>query len=243
MKSAITLEISGAYALFSRPEMKVERVSYDIITPSAARGILEAIYWKPQIRWIIDQITVINPVRFTNIRRNEISKKASSPKAALVNEGGTDPLGIYVDQDRQQRASLLLKDVRYLIHASVHIHDTRMERNGAKVPTNQAAGKHLDMFKRRARKGQAFHQPALGCREFPARFILHEDESSLPVPHESLNGEKDLGFMLHDIEFEQNPKTKAVKSTTPHFFRAQMNDGVIAVPALPFKIYPSTPTP
>ena len=236
MKSPVTLEISGDYALFSRPEMKVERVSYDVITPSAARGILEAIYWKPQIRWIIDRITVINPIRFTNIRRNEISKKASNPTAALVAEGGKGTLGIYVDQERQQRASLLLRDVRYLIHASVHIFDTRIESGGAKIPSNEAAGKHLEMFKRRARKGQAFHQPYFGCREFPVSFTLHEAESALPAPHESLKGEKDLGFMLHDIEFEQNPKTKAVKSTTPHFFRAQMTDGIIEVPKLPFKI-------
>jgi len=236
MDSPITLEISGDYALFSRPEMKVERVSYDVITPSAARGILEAIYWKPQIRWIINRITVINPIRFTNIRRNEISKKASSPAASLVAEGGNDTLGIYVDQERQQRASLLLRDVRYLIHASVHILDTRIERGGEKAPANEAAGKHLEMFKRRARKGQAFHQPYFGCREFPVSFTLHEDESTLPTPHQSFTGEKDLGFMLHDIEFDQNPKTKAVKSTIPHFFRAQMTNGTIEVPELPFKI-------
>ncbi|MBK1792481.1 type I-C CRISPR-associated protein Cas5c [Persicirhabdus sediminis] len=236
MNSSIILEVSGDYALFSRPEMKVERVSYDVITPSAARGLLEAIYWKPQIRWLIDQITVINPIQFTNIRRNEISKKASAPKAALVNAGGSDSLGIYVDQDRQQRASLLLRDVRYLIHASIHIIDRRMDKGGEKLPANAAAGKHLAMFKRRASRGQAFHQPYFGCREFPASFQLHEDESSWPTPHQSLAGEKDLGFMLHDIEFEQNKKTKAVKSTTPHFFRAQMIDGNITVPPLPFKI-------
>jgi CRISPR-associated protein Cas5d len=236
MNSPIILEVSGDYALFSRPEMKVERVSYDVITPSAARGILEAIYWKPQIRWIIDRITVINPIRFTNIRRNEISKKASSPTAALVAEGGSGTLGIYVDEERQQRASLLLRDVRYLIHASVHILDTRIERGGEKTPANEAAGKHLEMFKRRARKGQAFQQPYFGCREFPVCFTLHEDESTLPMPHDSLAGEKDLGFMLHDLEFDQNPKTKAVKSTTPHFFRAQMKNGIIEVPELPFKI-------
>jgi CRISPR-associated protein Cas5d len=138
--------------------MKVEHVSYDVITPSAARGILEAIYWKPQIRWVIDRITVINAIRFTNIRRNEISKKASNPTAALVAEGGTDTLGIYVDQERQQRASLLLRDVRYLIHASVHILDTRLERDGPKVSANKAAGEHLERFKRCARKGQAFHE-------------------------------------------------------------------------------------
>jgi CRISPR-associated protein Cas5d len=236
MNLPIILEVSGDYALFSRPEMKVERVSYDVITPSAARGILEAIYWKPQIRWIINRITVINPIRFTNIRRNEISKKASSPTAALVSEGGVGSLGIYVDEERQQRASLLLRDVRYVIYASVHILDTRLERGGEKAPANEAAGKHLDMFKRRARKGQAFHQPYFGCREFPVCFNLHENESTLPIPHDSLAGDKDLGFMLHDMEFDQNPKTKAVKSTTPHFFRAQMRNGNIEVPTLPFKI-------
>ena len=236
MNSPIILEVSGDYALFSRPEMKVERVSYDVITPSAARGILEAIYWKPQIRWIINHITVINPIRFTNIRRNEISKKASSPTAALVADGGYGSLGIYVDEERQQRASLLLRDVRYLIHASVHILDPRIERDGEKAPVNEAAGKHLEMFKRRARKGQAFQQPYFGCREFPVCFTLHENESTLPMPHDSLLGEKDLGFMLHDLEFDQNPKTKAVKSTTPHFFRAQMKNGIIEVPELPFKI-------
>ena len=236
MSNGITLEITGDYALFTRPEMKVERVSYDVITPSAARGILEAIYWKPQIRWIINRITVLNPIRFTNIRRNEISRKAPTPTAAIVNEGGADTLGIYVDQERQQRASLLLRDVRYLIHAGLRILDTRLEHDGEKVAVNEAAGKHLEMFKRRARKGQVFHQPYFGCREFPVSFTLHEDDSPLPTPHESLKGEKDLGYILHDIEFEQNPKTKAVKSTTPHFFRAQMTDGIIEVPELPFSI-------
>ena len=236
MPSPIILEVSGDYALFSRPEMKVERVSYDVITPSAARGILEAIYWKPQIRWIVDRITVINPIRFTNIRRNEISKKASKPTATLVDNGGDGILGVFVDQDRQQRASLLLRDVRYLIHASVYILDSRIERGGGKAPPNEAAAKHLEMFKRRARKGQAFHQPYFGCREFPVSFDLHNDPNDLPTPHQSLDGEKDLGFMLHDIEFDQNPKSKAVKSTTPHFFRAHMIGGTIQVPALPFRV-------
>lgn len=233
MTHGITLEISGDYALFSRPEMKVERVSYDVITPSAARGVLEAIYWKPQIRWVIDEITVINPVRFTNIRRNEISKKASNPTAAMMAEGGAGKLGIHIEESRQQRASLLLKDVRYIVKAHFDVLDRRMDRGGEKLPTNQIAGKHIEMFKRRARKGQAFHQPYLGCREFPARFTLHESKEGIPVPHESFTGGKDLGFMLHDIEFDQDPRTKKVKSTTPHFFRAQMNDGVITVP--PFK--------
>ena len=127
MNSPIILEISGDYALFSRPEMKVERVSYDVITPSAARGVLEAIYWKPQIRWIIDEITVINSIRFTNIRRNEISKKISTRGLPMDGEQ-SEKLGIYVDENRQQRASLLLKDVRYIVRAHLHLFDTRMER-------------------------------------------------------------------------------------------------------------------
>jgi len=233
MKSPITLEISGDYALFSRPEMKVERVSYDVITPSAARGILEAIYWKPQIRWVIDEITIINPVRFTNIRRNEISKKASNPTAAMIAHGGAGKIGIQIEESRQQRASLLLKNVRYVVKAHIDILDRRMDRGSKELPESQIAGKHLEMFKRRARKGQAFHQPYLGCREFPARFTLHESNEALPKPNDSFAGEKDLGFMLHDIEFDQNPSTKEVKSTTPHFFRAVMYDGVITIP--PFK--------
>lgn len=241
MKSSITLEISGDYALFSRPEMKVERVSYDVITPSAARGVLEAIYWKPQIRFVINEITVINPVRFTNIRRNEISNKAIAPSKDQISGDAPTPEGIAIDavkdngklKYRQQRASLLLKDVRYIVKASIEVLDCRMDRGGEELPANQIAGKHLEMFKRRARKGQAFHQPYLGCREFPARFTLHESDETLPTPHESCTGEKDLGFMLHDIEFDQDPLTKKVKSATPHFFRAQMNNGVINVP--PFK--------
>lgn len=139
-----------------------------------------------------------------------------------------------VAENRQQRASLLLKDVAYLIKAHVHILDPRVEKGDAPSPENEAIGKHLDMFKRRARKGQAFHQPYFGCREFPVRFELIENEADLPAPHESFAGEKDLGFMLHDIEFDQDRASKKVRSTTPHFFRAKMIDGVISVPELPF---------
>lgn len=239
MNYGITLKASGDYALFSRPEMKVERVSYDIITPSAARGILEAIYWKPQIRWIIDEIHVLNPIRFTNIRRNEVSSKISVKGATGVNAAMTNPdirPELDVAGDRQQRASLLLKDVAYLIKAHIQILDHRVEQNSEPSPENEAVGKHLDMFKRRARKGQAFHQPYFGCREFPVRFELIETLEDIPSPHESLIGEKDLGFMLHDIEFEQDRSTKKVKSATPHFFRATMRDGFVLVPKLPFSI-------
>jgi CRISPR-associated protein Cas5d len=239
MNYGITLKISGDYALFSRPEMKVERVSYDVITPSAARGVLEAIYWKPQIRWIIDEITVLNPIRFTNIRRNEVSSKIPVKGATGVNAGMKDPTIVphmAVDQNRQQRASMVLKDVAYIIKAHVAVLDLKMERNSPAVSENAAVGKHLDMFKRRARKGQAFHHPYFGCREFPVDFELIENENELPAPDESLHGDKDLGYMLHDIEFEQERSTKKVKSTVPHFFRAQMTNGVITVPELPFPL-------
>lgn len=233
----VYIEVSGDYALFSRPEMKVERVSYDAITPSAARGVLEAIYWKPQIVWVIDRIHVLNPIRFTNIRRNEIDAKIPLKGVAGVNAAmtsGQGSLGIAVEEHRQQRASLLLCDVRYLVAAHFDILDPRFERDGPTLPANDVAGKHLDMFNRRARAGQVFHQPYLGCREFPARFRLVEAGEPLPPSDESLRGEKDLGFMLHDLEFDQDPRTKRVRNVTPHFFRAVMRDGVIDVPPLPF---------
>ena len=239
MKYGITLKASGDYALFSRPERKVERVSYDVMTPSAARGVLEAIYWKPQIRWIIDEIHVLNPIRFTNIRRNEISSKISVKGATGVNAAMLNSElrpSMDVSENRQQRASLLLKDVAYLIKAHVLVLDARMERGDAPSPEPEAVGKHLEMFKRRARKGQAFQQPYFGCREFPVRFELIESESDLPKPDPSLLGQKDLGFILHDIEFDQDRATNKVRSATPHFFRAGMTDGVIKIPQLPFPV-------
>jgi len=240
MNYGITLKVSGDYALFSRPEMKVERVSYDVITPSAARGILEAIYWKPQMRWEVTEIRVLNPIRFTNIRRNEISSKIPLGGGGGVNAAMRDPSvhpSIDVSEYRQQRASLLLKDVAYVIRARAHVLDSRMEKGAEPLPDAQAAAKHLEMFKRRASKGQAFHQPYFGCREFPVRFELIEDEEQIPGCDPSLLGEKDLGFMLHEIDFKQDRTTKAVRSTTPHFYRALMKDGVIEVPKLPFAIH------
>ena len=240
MNYGIYLKIEGDYALFSRPEMKVERVSYDVITPSAARGILEAIYWKPQIRWIIDEITVLNPIRFTNIRRNEVASKIPVKGGSGVNAAMKDSSFIPtmdVTNNRQQRASLLLKDVAYLIKAHVQVLDCRMERTGPELPESDAVGKHLDMFKRRARAGQCFHQPYFGCREFPVQFTLIEKAGDIPEPCSEISNEskKDLGYMLHDIEFEQESPTKKVKNATPYFFRAQMRNGKILVPNLPFQ--------
>jgi len=223
----VKLIVGGEYALFSRPEMKVERVSYDVITPSAARGILEAIYWKPQIRWVIEQIHVLAPIRFTNIRRNEISatipyKGKTGAQSAM--KAGKGTLGVFVEDVRQQRASLLLKDVRYGIQARIEILDAR-ERDGTQLKNPLA--KHLDTFRRRAESGGCFHHPYLGTREFPADFEWAETFPSCP---DELKGEKDLGFMLHDIAFDQNPASKEVNAVEPRFFRATMKDGVIQVP-------------
>jgi CRISPR-associated protein Cas5d len=242
MPSSIQLHISGDFACFTRPEMKVERVSYDVITPSAARGILEAIYWKPQFRWVIDRIHVLKPIRFTNIRRNEVGSKASAPTAAAMNGEFVSPLGIMADDpnQRQQRASTLLRDVAYLIEAHMEILDLRMDKGGEEKPINEIAGKHLDIFRRRARTGQCFHQPCLGNREFPARFELIEPGAPIPTPDlppEQLH--KELGWMLHDIAYL--PADKKAKDSflsgqgkrvraEPRFFNAKLENGILTVP-------------
>jgi CRISPR-associated protein Cas5d len=215
MAYGVRLHIQGERALFTRPEMKVERVSYDVITPSAARGILEAIHWKPAIRWVVDSIQVLKPIRFESIRRNEVGGKLSAASVGkAIKAGRTDALVSYVEEDRQQRATTLLRDVAYVIGAHFELTD--------KAGAEDNIGKHLDIFNRRARKGQCFQAPCLGTREFPASFELVEDGSEPPVPEESLRGERDLGWMLHDIDFAND--------MTPHFFRARMVDGLIAVP-------------
>ena len=201
MGYGIKVRVWGDYALFTRPEMKVERVSYDVMTPSAARGILEAIYWKPAIRWIIDRIHVLRTVRFDNIRRNELANRVSVNNRDMQ---GDRPVCRYIEDDRQQRASMVLRDVEYVIEA-------HFELTGADAAD---PGKHLAIFERRVKKGQCFHRPYFGCREFPVNFEWC-DEAPEPV----FNGEKDLGYMLHDIDFEND--------MTPHFFRAVMQDGVI----------------
>ncbi len=242
MSQGIKLHISGEFACFTRPEMKVERVSYDVITPSAARGILEAIYWKPQIRWVIDRIHVLKPIRFTNIRRNEVGSKASAPTAAAMKGESVAAVGIIIEDERQQRAATLLRDVAYVIEAHFDILDYRFEKSGPPLSPNACAGKHLDMFNRRARTGQCFHQPCLGTREFPARFALIAPDEPIPptaLPPEQLD--KELGWMLHDITYL--PADKTVKDsfltgqgkrvrTEPRFFNAKLENGIIEVPTL-----------
>lgn len=210
MSFGIKLRVWGEYACFTRPEMKVERVSYDVMTPSAARGILEAIYWKPAIRWVIDRIHVLNPIRFMNIRRNEVASKIPLRNIKKAMKDGRSPLELFIENDRQQRAAMILRDVDYVIEAHFDYVNN--------VDAND--GKHLDMFNRRAREGQCFMQPYLGCREFPAHFRLLENGEPIPASH--LRGKQDLGFMLHDIDFPDE--------MTPHFFRAEMNDGIITIP-------------
>lgn len=208
---SVLLHVWGDFACFTRPEMKVERVSYDVITPSAARGIIEAIYWKPQIRWRIDRLHVLRPIRFTSLRRNEVASKvpvrgASGVAAAMKNGRGS--LGLYIEEDRQQRAATILRDVAYVIEASFDLLDDSEE-----------PGKHLAMFERRAKKGQCFHRPYLGTREFDCHFEWVDEP-----PASELEGERDLGYMLHDIDFADG--------MTPRFYRAVVRDGVIDVPPL-----------
>lgn len=222
MAYGIRLHVSGDYACFTRPEMKVERVSYDVMTPSAARGILEAIHWKPAIRWVIDAIHVLKPIRFQSIRRNEVGHKASARNIKIaMRRGSLDGLRLLVEQDRQQRAATVLTNVAYIIEA----HFELTERAGP----DDSEGKHLDMFNRRATRGQCFHQPCLGTREFAAQFSLIPPEAPLPEPEErtaelGFGQPRDLGFMLWDIDH-------ATKGRPSLFFRARLEDGVMKVPA------------
>lgn len=216
MAFGVKLKVWGDYACFTRPEMKVERVSYDVMTPSAARAVLEAIYWKPSIRWIVDRLHVLKPIRFMNIRRNEVASKIPLKNVTTAMKDPTRSLVLYVDEtddegklkNRQQRAAMILRDVCYGIEA--HFDYTCNEDN--------KDGKHLDMFNRRAALGQCFTQPYLGCREFSANFELVKE-----FPVSPLSGKQDLGWMLHDIDFNNNMEAK--------FFRAEMVDGVVTVPS------------
>ena len=210
---SVTIAVWGDYACFSRPEMKVERVSYDMITPSAARGLVEAIYWHPGMRWIIDRIHICAPIRFTNIRRNEVKDTISARKVSTVMEKGTGELYLATPESIQQRAAMVLRDVRYVIEA--HFEMTE------KAAPGDNPGKFQDIIKRRLAKGQFYHQPCFGVREFPANFAPCEE---LPPCPEELLGEKDLGWMLLDMDYSDP------ENITPMFFRAVLRDGVLEVP-------------
>ena len=220
------LDVSGAYACFTRPEMKVERVSYDVITPSAARAVFEAILWKPAMRWRVTKIEVLAPIRWASVRRNEVGKVASDRSQC-----------IYVEEERQQRAGLLLRDVRYRLHAQFdYIPPDQRGKAANPVPewlhdageikankSDESEAKYAAMFERRAKKGQCFTQPYLGCREFASTFRLVEaGAAGEPDP---IGESRDLGWMLYDLDYTNAGGPK------PLFFRGQMEHGVIGVPA------------
>lgn len=239
----VRLHVWGRHALFTRPELKVERTSYDIMPPSAARGILEAIHWKPSIRWVIDRIHVLEPIRFQSIRRNEVGHKAPAGTIRrAMNRGDLEGLQLLVDEDRQQRASTVLVNPAYVIEA----HFVLTPRADAE----ESEGKHLDIFNRRAARGQCFHQPCLGTREFAASFALIERGAPLPATQGRSWGEiarnaaatpdpvrapdaetadlgfgapRDLGYMLWDIDH-------AAPGRPSLLFRARLRDGVMEVP-------------
>lgn len=228
------LEVWGDYACFTRPEMKVERVSYDVMTPSAARAIFEAILWKPAIKWHVTKIEVLNPIKWISVRRNEVGKKVSGPTAKQMAGALGAPLGIFIEDERQQRAGLFLRDVCYRIHGYFefippgerktdcpnlvevwsdeheHAHMSRQDETEAK---------YAAMFERRARKGQCFHRPYLGCREFACNFRLVDATEELRIP---IDETRDLGFMFYDMDFGRD-----INDPTPLFFRAKLDNGVV----------------
>lgn len=228
------LEVWGDYACFTRPEMKVERVSYDVMTPSAARAIFEAILWKPAIRWNVTKIEVLKPIKWISVRRNEVGKKISGPTAKQMSGVLGEPMGIFIEDERQQRAGLFLRDVRYRIHGYFDfIPPEKRTANRSVSPEfwadkqeepeivrlDETPAKYAAMFERRAKKGQCFHRPYLGCREFACDFKLVDPKEQVVVP---IDETRDLGFMLYDMNFEQD-----VNNPAPLFFRACITKGVV----------------
>lgn len=237
----ITVEISGEYACFSRPELKVERVSYECITPSAVRGILEAVYWEPAIRWVIDEIQLCAPVKFENIRRNEVNSKVKDTsyrnyKKYLEERGKRAQLSfgeeeeevgyrhegyLFASGDRSQRAAMVLRDVRYVVKA--HFEPNRLGERDVEADGSFKHGKFADIIKRRLRTGRQFHQPYLGTREFPARVRLIEDGDEAPKP---IDETRSLGLMLYDIDYKKD-KDGNVTAFVPQYFLAQLKHGVL----------------
>jgi CRISPR-associated protein Cas5d len=220
------LEISGDYACFTRPEMKVERVSYDVMTPSAARAVFEAILWKPALRWHVRRIEVLRPIRWMSLRRNEVSGVISHGNVRSAMNAGHGTLAQFIEDERQQRAGLFLRDVAYRVHADLEV---RPDAGPDNPPI-----KYREMFERRAGKGQCVNQPYLGCREFAARFRLIADPAVEPADWSGLDAwsqaelgfgrARELGYMLYDLDFTDPADPK------PLFFRAKLENGAVAVP-------------
>jgi len=208
------LEITGDFACFTRPEMKVERVSYDVMTPSSARAVFESILWKPAIRWHVEKIEVLKPIRWVTIRRNEVGAVVSVRNAQEAMNKGAGNLGLNIEDERQQRAGLFLRDVTYRIHAHFELLPNAGENN--------TIGKFLDMFERRAVKGQCVNQPYLGCREFACDFKLVDTTKPQTA---TIAETRDLGWMLYDMDYAN------AADPQPRFFRAQLDNGVLSVPA------------
>ena len=208
---SIRLEVWGDYACFTRPEMKVERVSYDVITPSAARGILEAIYWHPGIKYVIDRINVLAPIVYSNIRRNEVKSKLSVRNAKSMMDGQCTSLYLDTSADRTQRAAMVLRNVHYVIEAHFELVPDKMGKE-------DNVGKFSDIIRRRIEKGQCYHQPYFGCREFPTSFRAWTEQN---IPTVYQNETRDLGFMLYDLDYSNS------KNIQPLYYRATMKDGVI----------------
>lgn len=211
---SVKVEVWGDWACFSRPELKVERVSYDMITPSAARGLLESVFWHPGLRWFIDKIYLLSPIAFSNIRRNEVSSKVTCGSLKTLMNGGQAKSYIATSEDIQQRAALVLRDVHYVIEAHFELTE--------RAAPSDNAGKFQDSMKRRLTRGQCYHQPCFGAREFPANFRLWEGgEISTAYPSET----RELGLMLFDMDYSDPT------NITPMFFRATLERGVLTVPA------------
>lgn len=211
MGIGVKVHVWGDYALFSRPELKTERYSYDVITPSAARGILDAVYWHPGMRWVIDKIYVKNPICFTSVRRNEVKSKILASNVLQAYNGADKPLYISTREDIVQRAALMLCNVSYVIEAHFEMTD--------KANASDNPGKFKDIIMRRLRRGECFQMPCLGCREFPANFALCEEEE-IHTAYDEVP-EKDLGLMLYDMDYSDP------ENIQPMFFHAVMRHGVI----------------
>lgn len=210
MSFGVRVRVWGEYALISRPEMKTERVSYDVLTPSAARGILESLYWHPGLHYVIDRIIVVKPIQFTSVRRNEVKSKISANNALSVYNGTAKELYINTKADIVQRASLLLRDVEYVIEAHFEMTD--------KANASDNPGKFKDILMRRLKKGECYHMPYFGCREFPAHFSLCEEEIQSAYADVE---EKDLGYMLYDMDYSD------CQNIQPMFFRAVLHKGIL----------------
>ena len=209
------LQVAGPFACFTRPEMKVERVSYDVVTPSAARAVFESILWKPEIRWRVHRIEVLKPIRWVNLRRNEVSGVVSTRNVQQAMHTGSGTLALYIEDERQQRAGYFLRDVAYRLHA-----DLSLVPSKAKDPL----AKYTAMFARRASKGQCVNQPYLGCREFSADFKLVPADALPEALTPPIAETRELGWMLHDMDYTHPADPQ------PRFFRAHMHAGVVEVP-------------